>query len=218
MCAATPTDVSLGEGVGGQCTGESYTTILSLEFKGDLEAFLDLWDHTLMALPKMPDEELLLTLLEAQLRKVKSLTTTFLTYDLADEGSEVLTSAWLYNAARKQVAKEQRLKTKQQLIDGTAKALAARPGDPKGKGKKGEKGKGKGDGKDKKGGPPPDMKHIMCQQWQSRGSCSFGDRCRFSHADPPTAPTAPAAQPPQSAAICSESPVAQPPAVCSDLL
>ena len=33
-------------------------------------------------------------------------------------------------------------------------------------------------------GPGPDsqnQKHIVCRQFPERGSCSFGDRCKFSH-------------------------------------
>ena len=33
-------------------------------------------------------------------------------------------------------------------------------------------------------GPGPDsqnQKHIVCRQFSERGSCSFGDRCKFFH-------------------------------------
>ena len=53
--------------------------------RGDLEAFLSAWDYTLMAFKKQPDEDLLLYLLDTQLRKCKALGPAFVVYDGAEE-------------------------------------------------------------------------------------------------------------------------------------
>ena len=61
------------------------TALTGLEFRGDLEGFLAAWDHTLMALSKPPDGELVHALLEQQIRKCRSLTPAFVLYDASPE-------------------------------------------------------------------------------------------------------------------------------------
>ena len=62
------------------------TTLTNLEFKGDLEGFLAAWDHTLMALSKAPDEDLVAALFQQQVRKCKALAPAFVLYDASPEG------------------------------------------------------------------------------------------------------------------------------------
>jgi hypothetical protein len=62
------------------------TTLTSLECKGDLEGFLAAWDHTLMALSKAPDDDLVHALFERQVRKCKALAPAFVLYDASPEG------------------------------------------------------------------------------------------------------------------------------------
>ena len=59
------------EQVEDQVSGFADQLFVSLADGGQrhLEAFLAAWDHTLMALAKLPEEDLLQALLEAQLRK-----------------------------------------------------------------------------------------------------------------------------------------------------
>ena len=100
----------------GQALSVDLTTLVSLRFGGDLEGFLNAWDYALMALAKVPDEDLLCSLLECQLRKCKGLEPAFVTFDAAEEGSETRTSAFLYNAARREVVRRQRWQVKDDLM------------------------------------------------------------------------------------------------------
>eukprot|EP00959_Pyramimonas_sp_CCMP1952_P471809 9499007-Pyramimonas_sp.AAC.1 len=69
-----------------------------------------------MAPAKMPDEILMLTLLEAQLRKSRAPATAFAQHDAAGEGPSARTSTHLHNAAQKEAAKKQRAETQQGLM------------------------------------------------------------------------------------------------------
>ena len=71
------------------------TTFVNLKFHGDLEAYLDLLDCTLMGLTRQPDEELIMAIVEPQLRRFCDLAPTFVTSDGAEEGSEVRTTSSL---------------------------------------------------------------------------------------------------------------------------
>ena len=79
------------------------TTLVGLESNGDLESFLSTWDYTLMSLSKQPDEDLVHTLLETQLRKCKAIGPSFVLYDASPEGHPNRSSAFIYSAARAEV-------------------------------------------------------------------------------------------------------------------
>ena len=112
----------------GQSMYVDMSTLLQLSFQGDLEAFLDAWDYALMAMKRLPDEDLLLALLEAQLRGCKALAPAFLVFDASPEGSANRTSTFIYNAARQEVVRKQREATKAGLIKHVNKAAPAKPG------------------------------------------------------------------------------------------
>ena len=80
-----------------------------LEFKGDLEAYLDGSDSRLLRLVSKPDEDVLHALIEPQLRRCKALAPEFVTYDRAEDGDPEKTTEFLYNAARKCVARNRRM-------------------------------------------------------------------------------------------------------------
>ena len=82
--------------------------LVQLTFNGELETFLAIWDYTLMGLVKQPDDELMLCLLDTQLRKCKALGPAFVVYDGAQEGAKERSFQFLYNAARQEVLRNQR--------------------------------------------------------------------------------------------------------------
>eukprot|EP00959_Pyramimonas_sp_CCMP1952_P292263 6112335-Pyramimonas_sp.AAC.1 len=92
----------------GQAMSVDLATLVGLRFGGDLEGFLNAWNYALMALAKVPDQDMLCSLLECQLRKCKGLEPASVTYDAAEEGTATRTSAFLYNAARREIVRRQR--------------------------------------------------------------------------------------------------------------
>ena len=90
----------------GQAMCVDLSTLVQLTFQGDLESFLASWDHTLMALAKLPDEDMMLALIETQLRRCKGMGPTFVVFDGAPEGSPQRTVTFLYNAARAEVVRK----------------------------------------------------------------------------------------------------------------
>ena len=71
----------------GQAQQVDLSALNALEFKGDLEGYLDQLDSILSGMVKPPDEDILHILVEPQLRKCKAMIAEFLAYDLAPEGS-----------------------------------------------------------------------------------------------------------------------------------
>ena len=90
-------------------------------------SMLAAWDYTLMALQKHPDEDLLLYLLDTQLRKCKALGLSFVVYDGAQEGSKERSLKFLYTAARQEILCKQRKATRDGLFKPPAKASLATP-------------------------------------------------------------------------------------------
>ena len=109
----------------GQAMCVDLSTIVQLEFKGDLEGYLDAWDRTLMSLAKMPDDDMLVALLETQLRKCRALGPAFVVYDGAKDGSDERCAKFLYDAARREIVRKQREVTKEGLIQTSHKAAPA---------------------------------------------------------------------------------------------
>lgn len=72
----------------GMAMGIDFSTLVQLTFSGCLETFLSAWDYTFMGLVKQPDDDLLLCLLDTQLRKSKALGPAFVVYDGAQEGTK----------------------------------------------------------------------------------------------------------------------------------
>ena len=80
-----------------------------------------------MALKKQPDEDLLLYLLDTQLRKCKALGPAFVVYDGAQEGTKERSFQFLYTAARQEILRKQREATRDGLLKPPAKASPATP-------------------------------------------------------------------------------------------
>ena len=140
-------------------------TLINLKFAGDLESFISAWDRTLLAMRRPPEEDLLLAVLEPELRKCQSLAPEFVIYDGADNDSEIRTRKWLYNSARRAIGRQMRLDTKAALLEQPGRrALPARQ-------------KSDTDNKDKGG---DNIK--KCFQFLKTGECKFGKNCKFSHA------------------------------------
>ena len=78
-----------------------------------------------MAPRKQPDEEMLLALLDTQLRKCKALRPAFVVFDDAQEGSERRTFEFLYSAARQEIVRQQRGARRDRLFKPSAKATPA---------------------------------------------------------------------------------------------
>ena len=97
-------------------------SLVKHEFKGDLESYLAAWDHLLMSLAKTPDDDLLLALLETQLRKSKAMGPMFVVFDAAPEGSPQLSAKFLYDADRQEVVRKQRESVKDALLNTPQKA------------------------------------------------------------------------------------------------
>ena len=95
----------------GQALHVDLTMLMKLEFKVDLEVYLNALDGILMGLAKPPDEELLHALVEPQLRKCKALAPDFVSYGRAADGAEERTSKHLYDCARRFCARRRREET-----------------------------------------------------------------------------------------------------------
>ncbi|CAK0813605.1 unnamed protein product, partial [Prorocentrum cordatum] len=184
----------------GQKSSIDVTTFVNLRFHGDLEAYLDMLDYILMGLTRQPDEELIVAIVEPQLRLCRDLAPTFVAFDGAEEGSEERAISWPYNRAWREVAREKRVAASKQLQDAVPKKIAA-PG--AGKGGKGDTGKGKAAEKKKKaaekkkasaaaGRPDVAQDKPLCAAFQKSGKCDKGDKCEFRHAPKATAKAAPA--------------------------
>ena len=104
----------------GQKSTIDVTLSVTVNFHGDLEPYLDL-DYTLMGPTRQPDEELIMAIVEPQLRLCRDLAPTFVTSDGAEEGSEERTISWLYNRARREVARKKRVAAPKQLQDAVPK-------------------------------------------------------------------------------------------------
>ena len=137
-----------------------------------------------MALAKVPEEDMLLALLETQLRKSKALEPAFVTYDAAEIGSETRTSAFLYYAARRQVVRKQTEETVSSLMKMPQIAVPARP--PKASTEALPPAAPKVPAVPAPPARTADGK-IICPLWLMRGSCQYGDGCHFEHAEPPKA-------------------------------
>lgn len=138
----------------GQALQVDLAGLLALEYKGDLEAYLDLLDAKLLNLQKHPDEEMLHAIVEPQLRKCKALAPEFVTYDRAKPDALERTTAWLYEAARGCVARKRKEDN-----------LAALQNAPKSVVVKNK----------------PDQLPKDCIAFSKTGKCKFGDKCWHRH-------------------------------------
>ena len=177
----------------GQSVHVDLNSLLKIEFDGDLELFLDTFDHCLLNLHVPPTEELLHAILEPQLRRCKGLAPAFLAYDAADDSSAIRTSTWLYDAARRFVMLKRREEVRTGLLNNPKKALIVMA---KEKSKAKEKaaaaatpsgaGNGQGDNKDKGGQGDRDKEgKLYCIKWKRFGTCRWEKRCKYSHACKP---------------------------------
>ena len=169
----------------GQAMYVDMSALVQVKYQGDLAGFLDAWDFILMALPKLPDEELLVALLETELRKCKALGPAFVVFDGAEAGSIQRTSKFLYEAGRKEVARSQREATKQGLLKTNLKAspgyVAPKPPKPKPPKNKAP------DAVPPKDSPvakqpendPSKQDDEVCRSYAKTGRCGFGNKCRF---------------------------------------
>ncbi|CAK0849503.1 unnamed protein product, partial [Prorocentrum cordatum] len=148
----------------GQATSVDLTTLVQLEYKGDLESFVDAWDYALMALARVPDDDMLLAPFASQLRKCKAMSPTFVHYDGAQDGSPTRSAKYLYDAARQEIVRRQREDTTAGLLKTPQKTAPAKTSDPKGK------------------AANVDDKPL-CKFWP-QGKCTKGSDCVFKHVGP----------------------------------
>lgn len=123
--------------------------------------YLDGLDDILLASSRPPEEELLLCLMEPQLRKCEPLAPDYVTFDRAIDGSPERTSAWLYEAGRRYLRRQLQNHTRDALIHpGKVAILKA----PVKKPEEAATGKGKA--------PCP---------FFAKGHCKFGVGCKLNH-------------------------------------
>ena len=168
----------------GMAMGIDLSTLVQLTFSGCLETFLSAWDYILMGLVKQPDDDLLLCLLDTQLRKSKALGPAFVVYDGAQEGTKERSFQFLYNAARQEILRKQREVTRDGLLKQPPKAAPAasraeskrrpRPRSPRA-----------GEQRLPPGleSPPaaPAVATEICEYFARTGKCRFGDKCKYKH-------------------------------------
>ena len=98
------------------------SALVQLSYLGDLEGFFAVWGFTCLALARLPDEDMLLSLLETQLRQCKALGSSFVVFVGAPEGSPARTSNFRYDVARQKFIMKQRETMTEGLIKTLQKA------------------------------------------------------------------------------------------------
>jgi hypothetical protein len=76
---------------------------MQLEYKGNLEQYLDKLDSLLLNLAKEPDEEFLHAIVESQLRLCKAMVSDFMMYDAAPDGVVESTAKYLCDLPHRHV-------------------------------------------------------------------------------------------------------------------
>ncbi|CAK0809613.1 unnamed protein product [Prorocentrum cordatum] len=170
----------------GQAMSVDLTTLVGLGFGGDLEGFLNAWDYALMALAKVPDEDMLCSLLEWQLRKCMGLEPAFVTYDAAEEGAATRASAFPYKAARREIVRRRRGQAWGDLMKLPQKAAPAKTAAAAAAAAAAAKAKAQA--------TPQVRSGEICQMFARDGSRRFGANCMLEHVGAASAPDAAAAK------------------------
>ena len=161
------------------------TKLMALEFKGDLESYLDQLDLIQENCLKQPDDDLLHAFIEPQLRKCRALAPEFVTYDRADDGAPERSAQFLYDSARRCVARKRKEDNLAAMKGPLKVAVVKKPPQAP----------------PKKATPPDGGGATGCMLWAKAVQCKFGDKCRYPHlrdgvhTPTPKHPTAPGATP-----------------------
>ena len=100
----------------GQVRHVDLAALIQLQYRNDLEAYLDDVENVLLGMSKMPDPELLHAIVVPQLRKCKALEPEFVSYDRASEGSEERTAQYMLDSARQTVSRRRRAETEASML------------------------------------------------------------------------------------------------------
>ena len=190
----------------GQALQIDMQTLMGHKFNGSLEAYLNGLDEKLMNFIKEPDPDLLLSLVEPELRKAKAdLAPEFVTYDRSNFASSEHSLKFLVDSARGAIARNRKLQAFQQLQPKSTKSPSmpaqgkgkddkgkggSKGKDDKGKGKSDKKGNGKKEKNNNTGAPPPPKpgearkyngKFLPCIRYALQGRCSFDNKCNMPH-------------------------------------
>ena len=135
-------------------------------YQDDLRSCLADWDNVLAAIAERPTENVLETLFKRQISKSVSHREQMSYYERLDVGHSDRSNNFLISIARKRLEQQRRDRTRDDLHNSLlrkGKALVSADRDVSGRGQTPTRPKG------------------VCRTWHSKGSCSTGYSCSYSH-------------------------------------
>ena len=153
----------------------------ALEYPGDdrLEAFLDTWDEIVNRLSHHPGDQALQEILSPLLDESTVLRGVMDIYHLADPGTPQRSYDFLHRALTLHVDRRRQKKNRDDMVEAMFRSI-------KGKAKPTLPVKEEADEEEKPAAPAKEKKGERGQCYAHlRGSCTRGDKCRFSHEGKP---------------------------------